>query len=136
MVGASYIGLECAGFMNGLGLDVTVMVRSILLRGFDQKMANKVGDYMEENGVKFIKKAVPTSITLNSEGKRVVKYQHDGKELEEVYDAVLVAIGRTAETKALNLEAVGVKTSKSGKVIADDNDQTSVPNIYSVGDCC
>ncbi len=35
MVGASYIALECAGFITGLGRDATVMVRSILLRGFD-----------------------------------------------------------------------------------------------------
>ena len=38
LVGASYIALECAGFLRGLGYDVTVMVRSILLRGFDQQV--------------------------------------------------------------------------------------------------
>lgn len=32
--------------MKGLGLDVTIMVRSILLRGFDQQIANKIGEYM------------------------------------------------------------------------------------------
>lgn len=37
-------------------------VRSILLRGFDQQMAEKIGTYMEDHGVKFIKGAVPTSI--------------------------------------------------------------------------
>ena len=36
LVGASYVALECAGFLAGVGLDVTVLVRSILLRGFDQ----------------------------------------------------------------------------------------------------
>jgi thioredoxin reductase (NADPH) len=35
-VGASYVSLECAGFLQGIGFDTTVMVRSILLRGFDQ----------------------------------------------------------------------------------------------------
>ena len=35
-IGASYVSLECAGFLAGMGNDVTVMVRSILLRGFDQ----------------------------------------------------------------------------------------------------
>lgn len=35
VVGASYVALECAGFLNGLGYNTTVMVRSILLRGFD-----------------------------------------------------------------------------------------------------
>ena len=46
IIGASYIALECAGFLRGFGIDVTVMVRSILLRGFDQQMANKIGEYM------------------------------------------------------------------------------------------
>ena len=36
VVGASYVALECAGFLRGVNLDVTVLVRSILLRGFDQ----------------------------------------------------------------------------------------------------
>ena len=36
IIGASYVALECAGFLAGIKLDVTVLVRSILLRGFDQ----------------------------------------------------------------------------------------------------
>lgn len=63
MVGASYVALECAGFLAGIGLDVTVMVRSILLRGFDQDMANKIGEHMEEHGVKFIKEFVPIKVS-------------------------------------------------------------------------
>jgi len=62
VVGASYVALECGGFLAGLGLDVTVMVRSILLRGFDQDMANRAGDYMETHGVKFLRKFVPTKV--------------------------------------------------------------------------
>merc|ERR1711963_130394 len=62
LVGASYIALECAGFLAALGCDTSVMVRSILLRGFDQQMAGKIGDYMEEHGVNMIRECVPTSI--------------------------------------------------------------------------
>lgn len=66
VVGASYVGLECAGFLAGLGLDVTVMVRSVLLRGFDQEMAEKVGAYLEQQGVKFQRKFTPISASLGS----------------------------------------------------------------------
>ena len=52
--------------MNALGIDVTIMVRSILLRGFDQQIANKIGNYMAAQGVKFISTAVPLSIKLNN----------------------------------------------------------------------
>jgi thioredoxin reductase (NADPH) len=43
VVGASYVALECAGFLTALGYDTTVAVRSILLRGFDQDMAERIG---------------------------------------------------------------------------------------------
>lgn len=61
-VGASYVSLECAGFLRSIGCDVTVMVRSIYLRGFDQQMAGLVSDYMGKYGVKFVRPCVPTSV--------------------------------------------------------------------------
>jgi thioredoxin reductase (NADPH) len=45
VVGASYVALECAGFVHGVGFDTTVMMRSIPLRGFDQQMARQVRSY-------------------------------------------------------------------------------------------
>ncbi len=76
IVGASYIALECAGFLHGLGIDVTVMVRSIFLRGFDQQLANKIGAYMEKIGIKFIRNSVPSKITKKAEGDwKTVEYE-------------------------------------------------------------
>ena len=60
VVGASYVALECAGFLTGLGYPTSVMVRSILLRGFDQDMAERVGAYMEEQGTELLRKCTPT----------------------------------------------------------------------------
>lgn len=53
VVGASYVALECAGFLSAFGFDTTVMVRSILLRGFDEDMANLIGTHMAAH-TKFI----------------------------------------------------------------------------------
>lgn len=70
------MALECAGFLNALGYDTTVMVRSILLRGFDQDMANRIGNYMENHGVKFIKGAVPSKLEKpEPSGKVIVSYE-------------------------------------------------------------
>ena len=44
-------------------------VRSILLRGFDRQMSDMIGDYMENEGVKFVRECVPTKIELIEEGK-------------------------------------------------------------------
>jgi thioredoxin reductase (NADPH) len=138
VVGASYVALECAGFLKGIGLDVTVMVRSIFLRGFDQQMANKVGDYMEAKGVKFLKQYVPTKIERVSEGEpgtvRVTAFSEGKGEYVEEFNTVLVAVGRESTTTTIGLENIGLKPGKNGKIVTDDSDQTSVPNVYCIGD--
>merc|ERR1711868_25679 len=97
LVGASYIALECAGFCAALGCDTTVMVRSILLRGFDQQMANKIGEYMEEHGVNFIRECVPTKIEKIEEGNpgklKVHAKYNDGTEFVDEFNTVIFAIG-------------------------------------------
>ncbi|XP_071514079.1 thioredoxin reductase 1, cytoplasmic [Panulirus ornatus] len=138
LVGASYIALECAGFLAGLGYDTTVMVRSILLRGFDQQMAEKIGAYMEQNGVKFIRGAVPTSIEQIEEGSpgklKVTAKTNEGEEIIDEYNTVVVAIGRDPCTSGIGLADVSVEMAKNGKVIVDKTEQTSVPHIYALGD--
>ncbi|XP_062839113.1 thioredoxin reductase 1, cytoplasmic isoform X2 [Anolis carolinensis] len=140
VVGASYVALECAGFLAGLGLDVTVMVRSIFLRGFDQDMANKVGDYMEDHGIKFIKKYVPKKIEQIKKGTpgllKVTAHATEGSEIfQGEYNTVLLAIGRDACTRKIGLEKVGVKINeKTGKIPVNDVEQTNVPYIYAIGD--
>uniref|UniRef100_A0A8C3YFM7 thioredoxin-disulfide reductase (NADPH) n=1 Tax=Catagonus wagneri TaxID=51154 RepID=A0A8C3YFM7_9CETA len=140
VVGASYVALECAGFLAGLGLEVTVMVRSVLLRGFDQEMAERVGSYMEQQGVRFLRKFVPVvvqQLEKGSPGKlKVVAKSTEGPEtIEGVYNTVLLAIGRDSCTKKMGLEKIGVKINeKSGKIPVNDVEQTNVPYVYAVGD--
>lgn len=69
VVGASYVALECAGFLHGLGYPVKVMVRSILLRGFDRDMSERVGGFMKKQGVEFIEGASPTKLEKLENGK-------------------------------------------------------------------
>lgn len=67
VIGASYVALECAGFLTAMGYDTTVMVRSILLRGFDQDMANMIGDHMSMYHTKFVRGSTPKSLSRESE---------------------------------------------------------------------
>jgi len=136
-VGASYIALECAGFLTGLGFDTTVMVRSIFLRGFDQQVANSIADYMEKHGTKFIRGCVPKAITKLDDGRLSVTFESakGGGEAEEIFDTVCFAIGRDATTAGLKLENAGVAVDPaSGKLVTDDFERTNVPHIYAVGD--
>lgn len=135
VVGASYVALECAGFLTALGYDTTVMVRSILLRGFDQDMASLIGQHMADYHTKFINGATPSKLERTEEGGPItVTYKDAEGEKTETYDTVLFAIGRYAITKALNLENAGVQAESNGKFIVNEQEQTNVPNIYAVGD--
>ncbi|XP_067854477.1 thioredoxin reductase 3 [Heptranchias perlo] len=140
VVGASYVALECAGFLASLGLDVTVMVRSILLRGFDQEMAEKVGAHMENHGVKFLKKFVPTKIEQLEAGtpgriKVIAQSTQSTEVIEGEYNTVLIAVGRDACTKYIGLDKVGVLLNeKNGKISVDDQERTNIPYIYAIGD--
>jgi len=138
-IGASYIALECAGFLAGLGHDVTVLVRSILLRGFDRQMAEMVGDGLTAHGVKFFHTSTPQKIVKLDDGKLEVHYKNreSGAEAKNVFDTVLVAIGRDADTAKINCEAAGVNLAKNGKVIGDNTyaEQSSQANIHAIGDC-
>lgn len=136
VVGASYIALECAGFLNGFGYDTSVMVRSIFLRGFDQQMAELVAGAAAEKGVKFIHKCVPESIEKTEDGRYLVRHVFtDGTKGSDVYDTVLFAIGRKALTDDLQLQNAGVKLAPgSHKLAVNELEQTNVENIYAVGD--
>lgn len=135
VVGASYVSLECAGFLTHLGFDTTVMVRSILLRGFDQEMANRIGDYMAAHGTKFIRETIPKAIVRLPEGRLRVSWSSpDGAEVSDLFDTVLFAIGRAPSTFKLHLERAGVVADpKTGKVLAR-NEQTNIPHIFCIGD--
>lgn len=134
VVGASYVALECAGFLNGIGKEVTVMVRSILLRGFDQQIAAKIREDMEILEIDFIDEATPSKFEKQDDGKIKVYYNQGGMEVTAVFDTVLLAIGRSMCTPLLNLENAGLKVNKSGKFETDDEERTNVPHIFALGD--
>lgn len=136
VVGGSYVALECAGFLNGLGFDVSVMVRSICLRGFDQQMSKLVTSHMESVGTRFLWTCLPRKLEKLPDGRlRVSWTDSQGSVQGDVFDTVMFAIGRQARTKGLNLEGVGVKLNpRNLKVLGNDLEQSSVSNIYAIGD--
>jgi len=130
-VGASYISLECAGFLAGLKKDVTVAVRSILLRGFDRECSDRIGGYMKDHGVKFKMQVTPIKLERVEDDRVKVTFS-DGT--DDVYDTVLSAVGRTADTAKLGLESVNVITNPKNRKIVTKFEQSSCPSIYAVGD--
>jgi len=134
VIGAAYIALECGGMLTGMGYDVTVMVRSQLLRGFDRECVDKIGAYMEHHGTKFAMKSSPKKFVKGTDKAVGCHFVQDGAEKYEEFDTVLLAIGRKGECEKLGLENAGVWfDSHSGKVEAVC-ERTNVPNIFCIGD--
>uniref|UniRef100_A0A8C5L5L3 thioredoxin-disulfide reductase (NADPH) n=1 Tax=Jaculus jaculus TaxID=51337 RepID=A0A8C5L5L3_JACJA len=135
--GITNVALECAGFLTGVGLDTTVLMRSIPLRGFDQQMASFVTEYMESHGTQFLKGCIPSCVKKLPTGQLQVTWKDcaSGKEDKGTFDTVLWAIGRVPETRSLNLEKAGVNTNpENQKILVDARDTTSIPHIYAIGD--
>ncbi|EZG63622.1 thioredoxin reductase [Gregarina niphandrodes] len=159
VVGASYIALECAGFLTHLRYDVTVCVRSIVLRGFDRQCAEHIQLVMKEQGTKFLEHeqvvslqrvgepdvaasdlagdrgADTTSNTTADGGDKILVRFASGR--EEMFDTVVYAVGRRACTQSLGCEAAGIAMHPaSGKIVVDELEQTSAPGVYAIGDVC
>lgn len=114
-----------------------MLVRSVVLRGFDQQMAEAVTQASIEKGVKFHFKAQPQSVEKLANGRLLVKYRFDdGREESEEFDTVLFAIGRKALTDDLKLDNAGVERPAGGsdKLDVNEHEATNVPHIFAVGD--
>eukprot|EP00606_Chrysophyceae_sp_TOSAG23-5_P000187 GSChrysophyteH2.ASY1.ANO1.484.1 assembled CDS len=112
---------------------VTVLVRSILLRGFDRDIVDQVQTVMEHNGTIIKVGVLPTSIEKLASGKLLVSMSND---TSEEFDTVLSARGRYMDLEGLGVSsnsAVPLISSKSGKLMCTD-EQTNVPHIYAIGD--
>lgn len=136
-IGASYISLECAGFLSGLfQYDVTVAVRSILLRGFDRECVDYIQQYMEHiPNLKFKHNVVPTKLckVIDHDKERIHVDFSDGT--SDIFDTVLTAVGRTADTHKLGIKELGVEINpKNGKIVGLPCEQSTIPHIYAVGD--
>ena len=133
ILGAGAIGMEFAHVMNTFGVEVTVVeLLDQILAGADAECAAKMRAVFEKRGVTFYTDARATGlkksasgVTLSVEGASVPPHLSA--------DMVLVAVGRAPNSEGLNLEGVGVATEK-GAIVTHDYYQTSVANIYAIGD--
>ena len=129
--GGGYIAVEFAGIFNGLGSQVTLVYRGDnILRGFDDDLRAHLRAEMEKRGIRIITKQIVEGIEQVDHGLCVELSGHD----EVVVDQVMFATGRRPNVKGLGLEAAGVKLGMTGGIEVDAYSQTSVPNIYAIGD--
>lgn len=137
VIGAGYIAVELAGVFNALGTETHLLIRhDTFLRTFDPIIQEGLTKEYERVGVKLHKRSQASKIEKDANGKLTVTYKDDqGNEtvLTDV-DHLIWAIGRVPETKNIGLEEAGVKLDDKGFVVVDEYQNTSVDNIYALGD--
>ncbi|EKX50730.1 hypothetical protein GUITHDRAFT_66527 [Guillardia theta CCMP2712] len=131
VVGGGYIAIEFAGIFNGYGSQVTQLYRGDLwLRGFDKDVREHLVNEYKEQGVDVRFNSNIAKIEKSGDGLKATL--EDGSVLDA--DVIMYATGRSPRTKDLGCEKVGVELDKNGAIVVNEGFQTSVENIYAVGD--
>ncbi|NET57207.1 MAG: glutathione-disulfide reductase [Symploca sp. SIO2E6] len=134
ILGGGYIGIEFACIMQGLGSEVTLLIRKdLILSGFDDDLRSTIQEAMQEHGIRIIKMTEPPVIEQTAEGLQV-KVKGETEETVIADAVTLAATGRKPNLDKLGLEKAGVEI-KDGAIAVDEYSQTSQEHIYSVGDC-
>lgn len=132
VIGTGAIGIEMACAFNRLGSKVTVLARSKgILKGTDSELSSILQTELEKEGIEFLSKLEFLKIQ-EKDGLKSLYIKKDNKELILTANEILLATGRAPNTN-MNLEKAGVKYDKNG-VTVDEYLQTSVSNIYAMGD--
>ena len=134
VLGGGPIGTELAQSFNRLGIEVTQveMAPRIMIRE-DEEVSELVQNRLIEEGVKVRVGHVAERIIVR-DGENILVANNDGKEVEFVFDALLVAVGRSPNTQGFGLEELGVALTPRGTIEVDEYLQTNIPTIYACGD--
>lgn len=136
VIGGGVIGLELGSVWSRLGAEVTVVeFLGAIGAGMDAEVAKNFQKMLQKQGFKF---KLNTKVVAGQREGDIVKIKVDsakgGKEEELEADVVLVAIGRRPVTKGLNLDKIGVELDGKGRIVIDDQYNTSVPGVRCIGD--
>jgi pyruvate/2-oxoglutarate dehydrogenase complex dihydrolipoamide dehydrogenase (E3) component len=135
VIGAGFIGLEFADMYAKFGSEVTLLDQGqIFLPKEDRDIANEIHKILTKKHVRIISGASVQRVKDTAEGL-VVQYKNaDNKIVTLEGSAALIATGRKANVDGLNLAAAGIQSDKRGFITVNDRLQTSVPNIWAIGD--
>lgn len=137
LVGAGYIATEFAGMFNALGTETHQFIRyDHFLRHFDPMIQETVTAEYERLGVHLHKQSALSAVEKDpATGTLTLRYKDSGGEaVLSGVDQLIWAIGRTPSTRGIGLETAGVKLDSKGYVVVDQYQNSSVENIFALGD--
>ena len=132
IVGGGYIANEFAGIFHQFGTHVRLVNRSdVILRHYDQQIVDRLLQISLRKGVDFEFQATIDRVERRDDGSLHIAMT-GCDDLQA--DQLLFATGRDPNTKGLGLEEVGVELGEKGRVKVDEDNRSSVPSIFAVGD--
>ena len=131
IIGSGYIAIEFASIFASLGSKVSLICRKDILRGFDADLISLIKDSLKSKGINIYLNKEVKKISLKKEIKKL--FLKNSKQTLFANE-ILVAIGRVANTKNLNLDKLGVKQTKQEAIKVNKNLRTNINNIYAIGD--
>jgi len=135
IIGGNYIGLEFGQMFRRFGSKVTVVERSgRIVSREDEDVSAELTKILEAERIKFYTNATTTAIKQKKAGKITATVKVGDKEEKIKCSHVLIAVGRTPQTAALNLAKTGVETDERGFIKVDNKLETNVKGIYALGD--
>ena len=138
IIGGGYIGVEFACILNGLGSEVTQVIRGDkILKGFDEDIRDEIQNAMIEQGIRVITNCDCDRMTLTKTdtGLTIKVVTQDNQSETIIADtASLAATGRSPRLENLGLENTQVEVI-NGAVAVNEYSQTAEEHIYAVGDC-
>ncbi|EDU47006.1 glutathione reductase [Pyrenophora tritici-repentis Pt-1C-BFP] len=137
--GAGYIGVEMTGMLHALGTKTHFFIRGDkLLRSFDPMIQDTVTQEYERQGINLYKGTQITKVEDIGHGLKRVTYQETETKRESTVEVeeVLFATGRVPEIEDLKIADFGIKLNEKNHIVTDEYQNTSIPNIYAIGDVC
>ena len=134
IVGGGIIGLEMGTVYDALGSKVSVVELSDgLIQGCDRDLVRPLQKRMEQRFEKIMLNTKVTSIEPKPDGIHV-EFESEGKLETQIYDRVLIAIGRRPNGKAIKAELAGVTVTDQGFIPVDKQMRTNISHIFAIGD--
>jgi dihydrolipoamide dehydrogenase len=136
VIGGGIIGLEMATVYDALGSRITVVeLMDSLIPGADKDIVKVLSKRIEKRYEKILLKTKVTKIEPQKDGLKVT-FEGDKAPAPQVYDYILMAVGRRPNGREIKAEAAGVTVNERGYIPVDKGLRTNVAHIHAIGDIC
>ena len=136
VIGGGYIGLEMGSVWSRLGSEVTVIeYLDHITPGMDREISDEFKKILSKQGINFKMSSKVNNVQSTNSGVSINYTDLKNSKEETIeFDKVLVSVCRKPYTEGLNLSKIGVKKDNKGRIEVDAKLQTSIKNIFAIGD--